>query len=698
MEKKWYQEIDVMIGMAVVAVVAMLVIPIPAFLLDTLLAVSLMLSLVILLTAMFNRQNTDFSVFPTMLLVTTVFRLALNVSSTRMILLKGPAFDSMMIRAFGEFVVGNSYVIGFIVFLILVLVQMMVITKGATRISEVAARFALDGLPGKQMSIDSDHQAGIISEEEARKKREELRQEVNFYGQMDGATKFVQGDVRVGLIITAINLVGGLIIGMVLRGESFASALQTYSLLTVGDGLVSQIPSLLITTATGLVVTRAGADAALGDQLSKQLFKEPKTLWTVAAALAAAALIPGFPRLSLLGIAALMGFLAFSISRAKAQEQQEEHRQKDGQIQKSSGGDRFLDEIAIEPLKIDFGYNLIPLVDPSQGGQLLDRVTALRKKFAVEMGMIVPPIRITDNMEFKDGNEYAIMVGGVQVANGRAFPDRLAALDSGGVSEKMSGEKYSDPTYGLNAILIAPEKKAEAESKGYIVVDANNIIVTHLSDVLKTYATQIMGREEIKLLMEKMREKYPSLVSEVEKGLASAPGTLQSVLHNLLKENVSIRNMPAILETIADMLPKSQDAVMLTEYVRQRLGRQIVQLYSDNKILRSIQVEATIENELRNAITYDAQEGRIFTMDPQDQILIRDSFIKAFNSVQEQGIFPVFLVAAEIRTGVFMILEREISPRSFAVLAYEELPSDMRLQMVGEVVIEEQEQQEVGLP
>lgn len=694
MKKKWYQEMDVMMGIAVVSVVAMLVIPIPAFLLDALLAISLMLSLVIMLTAMFNRRNIDFSVFPTVLLVTTVFRLALNVSSTRMILTEGPSFNSLMIRAFGEFVVGNNYVIGFIIFLILVLVQMLVITKGATRISEVAARFSLDALPGKQMAIDNDLTNGILSEEEARKRRDELRQETDFYGQMDGATKFVQGDVRAGLVITAINIIGGLIIGMVLRGETFSSALQTYSLLTVGDGLIAQIPSLLITTATGLVVTRSGASGTLGDQFSEQLFSNPKILWTVAGTLILFALVPGFPKIPLLGIGFFLAFLAFTILRDKQTEEIQASKEKQPE-KKISGEDRFLDKIVVEPLRIEFGYNLIPLVDPSQGGQLLDRVTNLRKKFAREMGMIVPPIRIVDNMEFQDGNEYAILVGGSEVAKGQLFPERLVAMDIGNISEKLEGETYAEPTYGLQAVLIEPEKKADAESKGYFVVDANNIIITHLSDVLKTYTTQIMGREEVRLIIDKMKERYPSLVAEVEKALADSPGVLQAILHNLLKENVSIRNMPSILETVADSIGRTKDPVLLTDLVRQRLGRQIVQSYSEKNELQVIQVESTIENELQNAISYDAQEGRIFVMDPQDQILIRDSFVKAFNTVQGKGLFPIFLVQTDIRTGVFMILEREIPPRSFAVLAYEELSSQVKLRVVGEVVLEQYEEENV---
>ncbi|MES0488389.1 MAG: flagellar biosynthesis protein FlhA [Leptospirales bacterium] len=688
---KWYRQTDVMLGLAVVSIVAMLIIPMPAFLLDVFLAFSIMIGLIILLTAMSNKNNLDFSVFPSLLLVSTVFRLALNVSSTRLILTEGPNFDGQLIRAFGEFVVSGQYVIGFIIFLILVLVQLMVITKGATRISEVAARFTLDALPGKQMSIDSDLSAGLITEEEARKNRAELRKEVDFYGQMDGATKFVQGDVRVGLIITAINIVGGLVIGMSMRGESLEVALETYTLLTIGDGLVSQIPSLLITTATGMVVTRAGADQDLGGQLSSQLFNNPKILWMVAGTLGVASLLPGFPMISMWSVAGLLGFIAYSITQTRIKDEKEQARLEDEKAKKPDAPESFLDEISLDVMRLEIGYNLIPLVESTQGGTLLERITNLRKKFARDMGLVVPPIRINDNMDL-DGNEYSILVSGIEVGRAKAYPDKLVALDSGRVKEAIEGEVFEDPTYSLPAVLIDTDKKSDAEEKGYLVVDAGNIIITHISEIIRTYATQVMGREEVKLLLDKLKEKFPAVVEEVNRELTM--GIIQQVLHNLIKENVSIRNANVILETLADQGGKTKDPTILTEYVRLKLGRQIIQPYVEDGVLHSIQVDPMIENALREAVTFDEREGRIFTLDPHEQIRIRDSLIAAFNSVQKQEKFPIFVLGSEVRTGVFMILERELSSRMFASIAYEEIPTDIRVEIVGQAILADNKETE----
>jgi len=666
----------------------MLIIPVPAFLLDVMLGFSIMIGLVILLTAMNNKSNLDFSVFPTLLLVTTVFRLALNVSSTRLILLKGPAFDGQLIRAFGEFVVAGNYVIGFVIFIILILVQMMVITKGATRIAEVAARFTLDALPGKQMSIDSDLSAGLLSEEEARRKREELRKEVDFYGHMDGATKFVQGDVRVGLLITAINIIGGLIIGMSLRGEDFSSALQTYTLLTIGDGLVAQIPSLLITTATGMVVTRAGSDLDLGSQISTQLFYNPKTLWTVSGTLFLISLVPGFPKLSLWLLAGFIGFLAYSVSEANVNEKMAKDKMEDEKSRKPTTPENFLDEISMDVLKLEIGYNLIPLVESSQGGTLLERITNLRKKFARDNGLIIPPVRINDNMDL-DGNEYSILVSGIEVARAKIFPEKLVALDSGKVREHMEGEAYQDPTYNLSAILISPDKKREAEDKGYLVVDAANIIITHMSEVIRNYATQIMGREEIKLLMDKMKEKFPAVVEEVNKELNI--GLVQMVLHNLIKENVSIRNINLIFETFADNGARVKDVVLLTEFVRIKLGRQIIQPYIENGKLLLIQIDPLIEEQMRDSISFDDREGKIFALNSQLQQQIRDALINSYNEVQKKGKFPIFAASSDVRTGIFMILEREMTTRMFAVVAYEEIPSDTKIDIISQVFMKERD-------
>jgi flagellar biosynthesis protein FlhA len=681
--RKWYQQTDVMLGLAVVAVIAMLVIPIPAILLDILLGFSIMIGLVILLTAMNSKNNLDFSVFPTLLLVTTVFRLALNVSSTRLILMDGPAFDGQLIKAFGQFVVSGNYVIGFIIFLILVLVQMMVITKGATRISEVAARFTLDALPGKQMSIDSDLSAGLITEEEARRKREELRLEVDFYGHMDGATKFIQGDVRVGLLITVINIIGGFIIGMAMRGEDFETALKTYSLLTIGDGLVAQIPSLLITTATGMIVTRAGADRNLAAQLGDQLFNNPKILWTVSGTLLLASLVPGFPKISLWLIGGFVGFIAWSITQGMDKQIADEKKDRETREKKKDVPESFLDEISMDVLKLEIGFNLLPLVESSQGGILLERVTNLRKKFARERGLIVPRIRIQDNLEL-EGNEYCILVSGIEVARAKVYPDKLVAMDGGKVTKEMDGSPYKDPAYGLKAILIPPDKKTEGEINGYLVVDATNIIITHLGEVIRGYSTQIMGREEIKLLIDKLRESFPSVVDEVNKSVPI--GIVQQVLHNLIKEDVSIKNAHIIFETLADNGAKIKDPVMLTEFCRKKLGRQIISAYVENGVLQAVQVDPYIENILRESITFDDGGGRIYAIEPQEQMQIRDSFIKTFNELQKKNIFPVFMSTSDVRMGIFMILERELTSRMFAVVSYDEIPADVKVEIAEQVL------------
>ena len=684
------KQTDIILGVAVVAVVAMLVIPIPTVLLDILLGFSIMIALIILLTTMYSTKSSDFSVFPSLLLITTVYRLALNVSSTRLILLEGPGFDGQLIRSFGEFVVGGNYIIGFIIFLILIFVQMMVITKGATRISEVAARFTLDALPGKQMSIDSDLSAGIITEEEARQQRSALRSEVDFYGQMDGATKFVQGDVRVGLVITAINIIGGLTVGVVLHGLTLGDSLRTYTLLTVGDGLVAQIPSLLITTATGMVVTRASSQKNVASDISTQLFDNPRLMYVVAASLFSASVIPGFPKVPLWLISGLLGFLAYQV-----QKRQKEETGKTETTEASKGPsstDRFLDELTVEPLKLEIGYNLIPLVKAEQGDGLLEKITSLRQRFAREKGMIIPPIRINDNMDL-DGNEYAMLVGGIEVARAKVYPDKLAALDRGKATEPIEGESYKDPTFQVDAVLIPLEARKEAEQKGYLVVDANNIVITHISEILKDYATQVMGREEIKLLMDKTKEKYPSVVDEVNKNMA--PSAILQVFHNLLKEGVSVRNVLLILEALADYCEKIKDPSTLTEYVRRRLSMQIVGQYQEEGVVKAIQIDPVIENELTVNMQMSETEGPVFSLDPNTQLLIRDSLLKAYQAVQQEKLFPVFVTSGGIRLGIFMILERELSTRNFAVLSYEEIPQDVRLEFVSQAIMKKAEEEEV---
>jgi len=690
--KKWYQQGDIMLGVAVIAVVAMLIVPLPALLLDFLLAISIMISIVALLTAMFNKEIADFSVFPTLLLVTTVYRLALNVSSTRLILAKGPAFEGQLIRAFGEFVVGGNYVIGFVVFVILVLVQMMVITKGATRISEVSARFALDALPGRQMAIEADMTSGRVTEEEGRRRNENLRREVDFYGQMDGATKFVQGDVRVGLIITAINVIGGLIIGMAMRGESLQTALKTYTLLTIGDGLVAQIPSLLITVATGMVVTRAGAKNDLTQELSSQMFQNARALYITAGALFVASLVPGFPKLSLWVISLFLGFLAYNMRQQKMAESQKQEAIQEQQ--KVGSTERFLDELAVDPLKIEIGFNLVPLLDRKQGGTLLDRITNLRQKMAADLGMIVPPVRINDNLDL-DGNEYVILIGGIEVARTKVYPEYLGALTNPNVREEIvptsADMVVNDPAFGQRVVLIDPEKKREAEEKGYVVIDASTMMITHLQETFRAYAPQIMGREEVKLLLDKTKQKYPSVVDEVNK-LFPNPGVLLSILHNLLRENVSIRNLPAILETLADYGARVSNPELLTDIVRQRLARQIVAPYQDkNKAIFAAVIDPQIEYDVRSSITIDERDGRVLAIDPHYRERLRSVLLNAYNTMQTQGRFPLFVCGSEVRSSIAEIISRETSTRSFAVIAYEEIPRDAKFIELTKVILDTSE-------
>jgi flagellar biosynthesis protein FlhA len=434
----WMQKTDILMGIGVIAVVAMLIIPIPTFLLDFLLSISIMLGILTLLVVMFVPRSFDFSVFPSLLLVTTVFRLALNVSSTRLILLQGAGFEGKIIRTFGEFVVGGNYVVGVLIFIILTAVQFIVITKGATRTAEVAARFTLDAMPGKQMSIDSDLSNGVITEEEARKRRGEIRKEADFYGAMDGASKFVQGDVKVGIVIIIINIIGGFIIGMVMRGEPFEVALRTYTLLSIGDGLVAQIPSLLITTATGIIVTRAVSDENLGDDLANQLGQQPRALMITAGALGLSALIPGFPKLSVLMLAAGLGALGYVLNQTREERSEKARVEEKQAALKEHKPESVISLIQVDPLEVEIGYSLIPLVDPEQGGTLLDRITNIRRRSALEMGLIVPPIRIRDNMEL-ESNSYSILIKGVEVGAGVLQVGRLMAMDSGEVVEKIEG-------------------------------------------------------------------------------------------------------------------------------------------------------------------------------------------------------------------------------------------------------------------
>ncbi len=679
----WMQKTDILVGIGVVAVVGMLIIPLPTLILDFLMALSIMMGLLTLMIVMFVPRSFDFTIFPSLLLITTVFRLALNVSSTRLILINGAAFDGKIVRTFGEFVVGGNYVVGFIIFIILVAVQFIVITKGATRTAEVAARFTLDAMPGKQMSIDSDLANGVLTEQEAKIQRKEIRREADFYGAMDGASKFVQGDVRVGIVITIINIIGGFIVGMVMRGETYEVAVQTYTLLSIGDGLVSQIPSLLITTATGIIVTRAVSDDNLGKDFANQLGSQPRALYITAGALAAAILIPGFPKIPLILLAGGIAGLGYLLSQTRDEELERAEKQEQEAAIRQQKPESVLPYIHVDSLEVEIGYNLIPLVDPEQGGTLLDRITNIRRRTALDMGLIVPPIRIRDNMELEP-QHYSIQIKGVEVAGGPLQVGKLMAMDAGDVVDRIEGQEFTEPVFGLKAIWIEPDSRDLAESRGYTVVDCPTIVATHLTEIIKRNADEILGRQEVQQLIDNVKEDYPAVTGEIMENMNL--GEIQKVLQNLLRERVSIRNMVTILETLGNYVQYTKDSGMLTEYVRQALARQIASEHAgEDGTLYVITVDPEIESMINNAIHDDPVEGRVLAIPPDQHGQVVRALLDAHTKSSQAGHSPVYLVAPQIRSVTFALLEREVPAP--VVLSYNEITSSVNVQVVASALM-----------
>lgn len=681
----WMQRKDILMGLGVIAVVAMLIIPLPTFLLDFLMAISIMIGLLTILIVMFVPRAYDFSIFPTLLLISTVYRLALNVSSTRLILLEGAAFDGKIVRTFGNFVVGGNYVVGFIIFIILVAVQFMVITKGATRTAEVAARFTLDSLPGKQMAIDSDFANGVITEEEANLRRKELRNESDFYGAMDGASKFVQGDVKVGLVITAINVLGGFIIGMAMRGESFDTAIKTYTLLTIGDGLVGQLPSLLMTTATGIIVTRSISEDTLPESITKQFSAQPRALIIGAVALGSSAIIPGFPKISIIIIAGSMGLLGYFLSREKLDKETQEKAASTTAKAKEKKTETVMPYASVDPLEVEIGYNLIPLVDPNQGGTLLDRITKIRRMSALNMGLVVPPIRIRDNMELEP-QTYSILIKGVEVGSGQLQTGRLMAMDSGEVLEKIEGIEFTEPTFGLRAIWIEADKRDIAERNGYTVVDCPTIIATHLTEIIKRHADEILGRQEVQQILDNVKNDYPAIIDDITTKSKVALSVIQKVLQNLLREKVSIRNIVTILETIANYAEYTRDPGLLTEYVRAALARQICKEYAGTtNVLNVITVDPEIESIIRDSIHDDPVEGRVLGIDPDTHRAILGSLLDSYKTARSMGYAPLYLVSPHIRSVLFSMLEREVPDAS--VISYSEITPNISVNVLSSALM-----------
>jgi flagellar biosynthesis protein FlhA len=679
---------DIAIAMAVIAVVVMLIIPMPTVLLDALMAMNLVLALLILLIVLYTRKATDFASFPTVLLVSTVFGLALNVSSTRLILTMGRRFDGRMIRAFSSFVVGSGgtegLVVGFVIFIVIIAVQAVVITKGATRIAEVAARFTLDALPGKQMAIEAEYNSGAITEEESIARKNGLQREVDFYGAMDGASKFISGNVKVGILITVVNILGGIIIGAVLHGEAVSEAVGTYISFSIGDGLLSQFPALLVSTATGIIVTRSGAEGTFGEDVTKEFSRDARIYWIGAVVLLLFSILPGFPWYVLIPMALLLAFLAFRLTRKK-------RRDFDAVMSKTAEAAKPREESAemspvpepLDPLSLELGYGLIPLVDRDKGAELLERIQRIRRESVLDLGLVIPRVRIIDNMRLEP-SEYCLKIKGVDVGRGKIRMGYFLCFKSGNVKEELPGEKTQDPTFGLPALWLSADKRDEAERAGYIVVDPSSIIATHLGEIIKRHAAELLGRQETKGILDALKNDYSAVVEEVQKHLSL--GDIQKVIQNLLKEQVSIRNMTAILETLADYGPATRDVQFLTEKARQALSRQLCLQYADDeKILRVLTIDPGLEQKIIDS-RVETSSGVISALDPPVQREWIKALSRAISAVREQGWTPLILCSEAARFLVKLSVSRELP--ELVVLAVPEIADEITVNAVGEIKIE----------
>ena len=691
--------IDIAVAFTVILMVLMFIIPLPTVLLDFFMALNLTFSLVVLLIVLFTVRATDFSVFPSLLLLSTIFGLVLNVSSTRLILSKGEAFDGAMIRAFSSFVIGASgsqgLVIGFVIFIILIAVQAFVITKGAKRVAEVSARFKLDSHPTKSMSIDAEYNAGIITDEEARQKKAQLQREDDFYGAMDGANQFVSGNVKVGIFITVINVIAGLIIGMVFRTETFSNALRTYTTLSIGDGLLAQLPSLFLSVATGLLVTRMIDEGSFGQDIKKQFSQIGWIYFVAAGTLAIMGVLPGFPHIVLFIIAFVLAAVGWRIVKAErlykqtAKEKQAVQKQGGQQQRGGSGGEPAAGEIApivpLDPLSLELGYALIPLVDKDKGAELLERITRIRREAALDLGLVAPRIRIIDNMRLEP-SEYCFKIKGVEVARGKIRMGWYLGINPGGVSEEIPGERTVDPTFGLPAVWISEENRDRAERAGYTVVDPPAIIATHLTEVIKKHAAEILGRQEVQGIMDALRKDYPAVIDEAAK--VCSLGEVQKVLQGLLREQVSIRNTIVILETLADFRPITSDVSILVEKVRQALGRQICLQYADeNKTLHVLTVEPSLAQKIIES-RIDTVNGPMAALEPSEQRMWIRSLIQAVTTVQKSGFLPIVLAPeASARILIKNSTDREIP--DLVVLSIPEISKDIQVEVIGEIKLEQ---------
>ncbi|MBO8162471.1 MAG: flagellar biosynthesis protein FlhA [Brevibacillus sp.] len=664
----------------VIGIIVTMVIPLPADVLDVLLVTNLAFALTILLVSMNTKEALQFSIFPTLLLITTLFRLALNVSTTRNILSTGTG--GRVIETFGQFVVGGNEVVGFVVFLILIIIQFIVITKGSERVAEVAARFTLDAMPGKQMSIDADLNAGMINEQEARSRRLKIEREADFYGAMDGASKFVKGDAIAGIIIFIINIIGGLIIGMAMLGMDLGDAASTFTRLSVGDALISQIPALLISTATGIIVTRAASDGGLGQDITGQIFNSPRLLYIVAGLIAFLGILTPIGIFATLPIALVLGFAAWKLTKQQnAMLEEDAVQEEEQQIEEVRSPESVVNLLQVDPIEFEFGYGLIPLADTKQGGDLLDRVIMIRRQCALELGIVVPVIRIRDNIQLKP-NEYIIKIKGNQVAKGEILLDHYLVMSPGIEDDAVVGIPTTEPAFGLPALWVTEENKETAELAGYTVVDPPSVVATHLTEVIKRHAHELLGRQETRALLDNVRETAPVLVDELVPGMLSI-GDVQKVLQKLLREKVSIRNLTVILEALADHAVYTKDPDVLTEYVRQALARQITLQYTEpGQPLRVITAGPTLEKVISERIE-QSEQGSYLAIDPETSQRIYESLSEQVSRMINAGHHPIMLASPAIRMYLRQLMERMMP--DIPVLSYNELEPHVEVQSIGMV-------------
>ncbi len=687
MNNNWRENIfrsDIFVAFGLVLILMLMILPVPPMLLDIFLSMNITIGLLILIITLYTSRALDFAIFPSILLVTTLFRLSLNVASTRLILLhgdEGPSAAGSVIQSFGQFVVGGNYVVGVVIFIILVLINFMVITKGAGRVAEVAARFTLDAMPGKQMAIDADLNAGLISDDDARTRRKEIAAESDFYGAMDGASKFVKGDAIAGIIITLINIGAGFIIGVMQKGMPMADAAANYTILTVGDGLVGQIPALIISTGAGIMVTRTAGDGDFGTAMKRQFTIHPRALWVVSVILFIFALIPGLPKLPFFILSVVLGGIAWQVQKtANAKNVLDDTVE--APEQQLLEDDNYEQMLLVDLLEMEVGYGLIPLVDTAQNGELLPRIKSIRRQFTLDMGFIVPPVHIKDNLQLKP-NEYAIILKGVKIGGGELLPGHFLAMNPGTATEVIKGVETVEPAFKLPAVWISEDKKERAQISGYTVVDNTTVVATHLSELIKTHGHELLGRQETQNLLDNLGNDYPKLVEELVPALLSL-GVVMRVLQNLLREAVSIRDLRTILETLADWAPVVQEPDQLTEHVRTVLARSISNSYSeDGQVLEVMTFDRDVETQIQEAL-HTTEQGAYLALEPGFAQALINSLTAALQNAA--GATPVLLCTPTIRLHVKRLTERYLP--SLAIISHNEIAPHLKVRSIGTVTVD----------